>query len=358
MGVKIFKDTKVFVACPANAATGGPELLHQLVDALRNKLGVDAYLYYYRYFKLLNRTPVHPAYQSYNLPYVLSIKKEEDNEKNILIVSEVLSGLSLLPKFKNIRKGVWFLGVDAYYYSRVKNPFFLFKKAINKILMKMNCLPFFSLENEKFFKKLTIKYNYKNDPLLALSDFYVVNSFRGLKWFSQLKPIYYIPDYYVSPQFYEYANKVDWSKKENMVVYNPKKDFFTKKLIKIAKDITFVPLINMTREKVINTLLRAKVYVDFGNFPGPERIPKEAVLMGCCVITSRRGCANFYEDVPIPEEYKIEAIDKNFSKIISKIKECFLNYELRFKDFEEFRKRVILAPQRFIEDLKKIFQKI
>jgi len=133
---------------------------------------------------------------------------------------------------------------------------------------------------------------------------------------------------------------------------------FTRKIIKFAKDITFVPIENMTREEVINLLKKSKVYIDFGNFPGPERIPKEAAILGCCVITGKRGSAAFFEDVPIPEEYKFEDKEENIPKIIEKIKDCFENFEERYKDFEYYRNVIKNEPQKFIEDLKKIFVKV
>ena len=40
--LKLSEETKIFVLCPSNFATGGPESLHELVDQLRN-LGHDAY---------------------------------------------------------------------------------------------------------------------------------------------------------------------------------------------------------------------------------------------------------------------------------------------------------------------------
>jgi hypothetical protein len=45
--IEIFPETKIYVACPANTATGGPELLHQLAYHFINDLGIKAYIYYY-----------------------------------------------------------------------------------------------------------------------------------------------------------------------------------------------------------------------------------------------------------------------------------------------------------------------
>jgi len=356
MSVLIFKDTKIYIACPANSATGGKELLHQLGYHLINDLNIKAFMYYYNYKGGKFKTPIHPNYEVYNVPFVLDIK--EDDERNILIVPEISAALTLLKKYKNIRKGVWFLSVDNYYLSKLTRRDFFFKRAINKlsnILLKRPLLDF-DITSQELLDKLIEKFDYRNDPLLKLANFYMTNTYRGLKWFSGLKPLYYLSEY-LNKEFLE--TQTDLSKKENIVAYNPKKGFsFTKKIISSAKDIKFVPLINMSREEVIKTLQKVKVYIDFGNHPGKDRIPREAAILGCCVITGKRGSAEFFEDVSIPDEYKFEDKEENIPKIIEKIIDCFENFEKRYKDFDNYRQIIKKEPQKFLEDLKKIFVKL
>jgi hypothetical protein len=214
----------------------------------------------------------------------------------------------------------------------------------------------FDITSQECLHKLIQKYDYRTDLLLKLADFYMTNSYRGMKWFDSLQPLYYLSGY-LNEDFLK--TQTDLSKKENIVAYNPKKGFsFTQKIISSAKDIKFVPLINMSREEVIKTLQRAKVYIDFGNHPGKDRLPREAAILGCCVITGKRGSAAFFEDVPIPDEYKFEDKEENIPKIIKKIKDCFENFEKRYKDFEYYRQVIKNEPQKFIEDLKKIFVKV
>ena len=357
MSVKVFADTKIYIACPANSVTGGPELLHQLAYHLRNDLQIHAFMYYYDFRPGKFESPVHSEYRVYELPYVLEIPKNDDNSKNILIVPEVHKALKLLLNFINIRKGIWFLSVDNYYISKLTKRNYFIQRAINKIserIFKKRLLDF-DITSQEVLSKLIQKYDYRTDPLLKLANFYMTNTYRGLRWFSELKPLYYLSEY-LNKSFLE--AQTDISKKEDIVVYNPKKGFsFTKKIISSAKDIKFIPLINMTRDEVIKTLQRAKVYIDFGNHPGKDRIPREAAILGCCVITGKRGSAAFFEDVPIPDEYKFEDKEESIPKIIEKIKDCFKNFEERYKDFEYYRKVIRNEPQKFIEDLKRIFIK-
>jgi len=44
--IEVKKDTAIYVACPAKAATSGPELLHQLFFKM-NQFGYDAKMFYY-----------------------------------------------------------------------------------------------------------------------------------------------------------------------------------------------------------------------------------------------------------------------------------------------------------------------
>ncbi|KAL3809235.1 hypothetical protein ACHAXA_005283 [Cyclostephanos tholiformis] len=50
-------------------------------------------------------------------------------------------------------------------------------------------------------------------------------------------------------------------------------------------------------------------YIDFGPHPGMDRLPREAALAGCIVITNREGAAAHDEDVPLPQEFKFRTFD-------------------------------------------------
>jgi hypothetical protein len=51
------------------------------------------------------------------------------------------------------------------------------------------------------------------------------------------------------------------------------------------------------------------------------------------------------------------SIKINIQKIIEKIKDCFENFEERYKDFDYYREVIKNEPQKFVEKLKKIFVK-
>mmetsp|Transcript_42175 Transcript_42175/g.61623 ORF Transcript_42175/g.61623 Transcript_42175/m.61623 type:complete len:139 (+) Transcript_42175:192-608(+) len=87
--------------------------------------------------------------------------------------------------------------------------------------------------------------------------------------------------------------------------------------------------------QVTALLHRAKVYIDFGPHPGMDRLPREAALANCLVITNTSGAAKYKEDVPIPGQYKISKFDVD--AIHRLLKSCLEDYEKRVKDFDAYR---------------------
>jgi len=111
----------------------------------------------------------------------------------------------------------------------------------------------------------------------------------------------------------------------------------------------------LNRDELISLLLKAKVYIDFGNHPGKDRIPREAAILGCCVLTSNRGSAAFIEDIPIPKSYKFPDCEDMIPQIINSILDCLNNFEKRSSDFIKYREIIKNEPSKFISDLKNIF---
>ena len=352
MSIKIYPNTKVYVVAPANTATGGPELLHQLVYNLRKILNINAYMYY---IPDNHPNPIHPAYKQYNIPFV---NKIEDKKENLLIVPEVAKGISVLLDYSKIRKAIWWLSVDNFYLSMFlssKRKFFI-RRAINKVssmIFKREIFDIFTLVHKRI-----PSINLKDISEVQQANFHLVQSYYSFYHLKEKgipeEKILYLSDY-LNENFLKI--KVDLYNKENIVVYNPKKGFsFTKMIIESALEIKFVPLINMTREQVIETLQKAKVYIDFGNHPGKDRIPREAAILGCCVIVGKNGSAKFYEDVPIENEFKYDVCPKNIPLIVKKIRNCFDNYEKEVKKFEKYTEIIKNEQSKFIEDIKNIFQ--
>lgn len=342
----ITNDSKFYIFCPAGAITGGPELLHQLGDLI-SKLGRDVFIVYYKDEEIVKSNIPEP-YRKYNVSTTTEI---EFKNENAFIIPE--TALYMLKKIKAGIPIFWWLSVDNYFLSKncAAMEYYNFKyKSIFKSLF------FFTKEyvgdiikhrQHRIFKNIRLKKLNKNTIHLYQSEY--ARNFLLKKGFSQLFPLKdYIND--------DYFNITESKSKFDTVIYNPKKGFeFTKELIKAAPSISWIPIQNMDREQVKDTLKSAKLYIDFGNHPGMDRMPREAAICGCCIITGKQGSAKFYQDVPISDEYKFNQSKGEIKKILDKIHYVLNNYEDVCHDFDSYREIIKHQKTDFAEDAKKLF---
>ena len=324
--IELEKNSRVYIMVPAYFATGGPELLHQLGFHLR-EMGICAKMYY---MPNSHPTPIYPEYEKYSIDFV---RKIVDDKKNVLIIPEVYT--KYVYRYKNIRKVIWWLSVDNYYVStHFKGKRGLIKKVLHLLGYKFY---FEFRDNSKVYIHL-VQSEYARHSLLK----------------KNIKNIAFLSDY-INKEFFNNLGKKNISK-EDIVAFNPRKGYdFTKKIIDQAVDIKFVPIENMRRSEVINLLKKSKIYIDFGNHPGKDRIPREAAICGCCVIVGRKGSASFFKDVPILEEFKFNLDNKEIPKIVKKFKECLTNFNEQSSKFSSYREIIKNEKKMFLEDLKKYF---
>lgn len=326
MFVPLTDKSRVYIVAPAALATGGPELLHQLAHKLQNR-GINVSMFY---LPTNHSAPVHNVYRRYGVDYVRSI---EDQHENLLVVPETMTDFLL--DYQQIRKSVWWLSIDNYFVEQDTrygkfNRWLLSKLGSQRYLgfnRKLKQIDYHFYQSE-YAKRTLEKLGIEN--LAPLSD-------------------------YLSQEFLQI--ETDLSEKQNIVAYNPKKGRrFTKKIIKKSPDIEFVPIVNMNRDEVVALLQRAKVYIDFGHHPGKDRIPREAAMLGCCVITSRKGSARFDEDVPISDDYKFRDSVTGIAAIAQKIRQCFEHFVERHKDFDRYRAIVRSQETVFDQEVQNIFK--
>lgn len=311
---------KIIVICPGGAATGGVELLHQLVDSLILH-GCDAAICYYPFFK---KFQIPPQYQKYKCPVVeYSIAKKKSSN---IILPEVFSYLS--NNFESNKVYIWWMSVDNYK-----------KSGSWKFAIKNYFLPwrYKSINNKVFGKKFDGHF-YQSEYAKDFLEKHIVNN------------IWYLSDY-LNLEYLSRGKEINYSLKENLVVYNPAKGITqTNAILPLLKDVQVVPIVGMKRDAVMNLLERAKVYIDFGNHPGKDRIPREAAILGCCVLTNLRGSASNSIDIPISDFYKVDDYKDSFEvEAAEKIISILTNFNNHIINFDNYRK--------IIEKDKLLFEK-
>ena len=330
--MRLYPDSKVYVVCPANYHTGGAELLHQLCSQLI-AFGVKAYMHYFKRDRFdLKVDPVDSFYKKYHLPYVTSI---EDIERNIFVAYEGPTEFLYIPK--KCQRVLWWLSADNFVgcLARHLQAYVKYNLVTSKPLPKV-----FSFQVPQEVDHLAQSEHARK--------FLLLNGIPDYK-------IYMVEDY-LNHAFLSRAAQVDLSLKENFVAYNPKKGFeTTKQLIELAPDIDWRPIQNMTPEQVQELLALAKVYIDFGNHPGKDRIPREAAISGCVVITGRRGSAGNDIDINIPNEFKFDDINLNPQQVIEKIRKVFDNFDAFHEKQADYRARILDDKNRFDKEVEELF---
>jgi hypothetical protein len=319
--------THFYIVAPANVATGGPELLHQLAYKLK-KNGKNVSMFY---MPTNHPNPVHDNYEQYSIDYVRQVN---DDEKNVVIIPETQT--QLLSEYSKIKKIVWWLSVDNYFLSLPG-----LKGKLNSLLLN---------------RVGSQKYLFFNNTLIKSADYHLVQSEYAKDYLNkrEIKKVGYLADY-LHESFLKVETSLD--AKEDVVAYNPKKGIkFTKRLIQNSPEIKFVAIENMTRERVVALLQKSKVYIDFGFHPGKDRIPREAAFLECCVITNKCGSANFSKDVPIPSEFKFDENETNLNLIKDKINDCFKNYSQNLEKFKEYRQEIKQQEAEFDHQVREFFK--
>lgn len=337
----IQENTTIYILAPANSASGGQEALHQLGYFLR-KNGLTAKMAYY-FFNSENKTPVVEKYEKYEVPYCLS-NEIPDVSHNLLICPEIATWQFQL--FSNIQKSIWWLSVH-FYKAGFRHSSIL--KMIPNVLRGR----FKKIKEVRAERKKLFNFDDKSVHHFTASQYaYTYVKSRGANPHKLIEPLGM--DFLNSFKSGEPAD-LSSNGRDQVVLYNPVKESkMMNSLQKKFPEIPFVPLKGFTPDELIEVMKKSVLYVDFGKFPGPERLPKEAAVCGCCIITGVRGASAFYEDVRIPDQYKMR--NRSPQYVANLIIDILENYDKYIGKFEEYRNMVRDLESNFELQIKELFQ--
>ncbi len=281
---------KVYIVCPY-FKTGGPEAMHQLCHEI-NSLGYEGYIIY-----LNKKNQIDILYKD-DYPNVEEANTIEDIKENVLIYPEIYTAELLKKHYKlsNIRMAVWWLSFN-------------------------NAISFNSLEANIYNKEVVhlFQSHYAREAILKnIEDTQVSFDLHD-----------YTKDSYIN-HYNKNENKIC----ENKIAYNPTKDIIFPQYI-TKWDYLTLPLIDLPTNLMLHKLKTCKIYVDLGAHPGKDRIPREAALAGCVVITNKLGAADNEVDIPIEE--KVDGPEE--LKVL--IEDIFKNYESYYEKQKSYRDIII-----------------
>ena len=338
----------IYIVSFNKLVTGGTESLHQLAFELQ-KRGCQVSMYYLD-------APGADTPQKFQKYKIKSVNAIEDLDNNWVVVPE--SRAEFLKQFYTIKKCIWWLSLDNYLN---RYPIHMTLDMCKRKGISCICFPIIWL-------LLLIK-GYLNFNQLKIKEIEKdILHFYNCEYVHEYLINHHINKenilYLCGPLSDEYLqNGIELSEKEDIILYNPQKGYpYTKKVIKMLEkereDIKIYPIKNMTSKEIIDLMKKSKVYIDFGNFPGPERIPREAVMMGCNIITSMNGSAANEEDVLINKKYKFKTINKNIQDIVNTINELLEHFGEHYPDYDAYREKIVEQKKRFGKDIDLILSKM
>ena len=293
----------IFIIAPENRVSGGPELAHQLCEALNRLTDNNAYMCYVttsKPYQIAYDVPAPAPYKIYETEHVTDVSIVNSPESIIVVPEGLTPSMLLLPRAKKV---LWWMSVDNYI------------KSTNE-------------ENLEYIRENSILHLFQSH----YSVDYVNKKMPGVKGL-------FLSDY-INEMHGKFIYPAEF--RNNIALYNPAKGYKElKPLMDKANWLNWIPISNMEVEKVVLMMQSGKIYVDFGEHPGKDRIPREAAANGCCVITNRKGAAAFTEDFPIPDQFKFADPLSNLDEINSlmhKICDDFKTYQDKFSDYRSFIK--------------------
>lgn len=234
---------RVICLCPGGVATGGPEALHQLCDAI-NRLGGEAAMLY----SPDDSIGRHRSYEKYSSP---SIKISDIEVDDFLVFPEPWHR-QVIPEFDS---AIWWLAVPKDHEDVAKA----------KVA--------FHFCQSEFAKHVLLSHGIEG---VMLSD-YTDEVFR-----------------------------ISHMGRGNSISGNPAKGFNFSQLFVSQSKIPISYLHGLDKQQMSNELNKSKVYIEFGHNPGKDRIPREAAKCGNVVFMNRVGAGCCYNDYQIDEWFTFD----------------------------------------------------
>lgn len=321
----------ILVTCPGNAMTAGPEAIHQLVaDLIR--LGQPAAVVYFPFDRKFETAG---PYRKYGVP----VADYRDCAGEMIVFPEIVTTYAL--KVRHADAAIWWMSVNNFTCVRYGHPW---RDKIRYFKYTLKGLrPWGGISALKHLRHFA----QSDYALKFLAD----NSIKA-DMLSDAIPVYTTPEYLKN-----LAAKLPQAPRNNRILYNPHKGAAITQRLKAAfPEWEFMPLVGYDRQQLANIFMSSKLYMDFGHHPGKDRLPREAAIHGCCVITGLNGSAGNAIDVPIPPEYKLDAKEAGFiDRFGERVRKLFEDFEICAKTFEPYRQVIAREQDEFDRQIRQAF---
>ncbi|WP_408899070.1 hypothetical protein ACJ5H2_08170 [Nocardioides sp. R1-1] len=338
-GVEGFERVSVFY--PRGVRTGGPEALHQLVDALRS-LGHDAALVP---LPGTARSPRVAEYERYDAPERAHAAR---GPRDAVVTPEIW-----VPRASVTGAATWF----CWWLSVDNSPVFLDERrrhtgaeAERTVAAAVRALPRRlgrGLAGPVRRRRLRAAVHlaqsvYARDfvarelavPVALLSD-YVTSSITG------------------SDPPAEAARGTTTP----VVAFNPAKggEVVARVAAAVTTPVEWLPIVAMSPAEVEDALARSDVYLELGHLPGKDRIPREAAVRGAVVLIAARGAGANPDDFPLPAEHRIALGDDLAGRTVRVLTDVLADLPEHRRRQAGFRARLAQERRVFLAEVREGF---
>lgn len=320
-----------YILCPWGE-TGGPEGLHQLCYELTN-LGLNSRIVYYHPWtdrvesehagKICGRYNQYDGVKSHTPNHISDL----DDFSNVIILPEICR----------------------------KRHIEIFKKAKVVFLRLSN--------NTKESAPDPINYDSLYDPIFqtcytACDSSLIYKRIKDSEKYDMSKVFMLTPN--INLSHIRVESELN-NLRENVVLYNPSKGLNhiqkileTSKTFDINIDIEFFPLKGLSQDELKQKIYTSKLYIDFGHFPGKDRLSREAASGGCVVLLGKRGSGSDWDDFQVDE--KIDWNESNdsfdYELICKNIIDMVERYNHYFEKQKQYREIIRNERSMYIEQVK------
>ena len=329
---------KVFVLFPQGVRTGGPEALVQLVHSLRS-IGQDAYLVALPGTEHAEHVE---QFRIYDAPLAAQV---EDVKDCAVVVPEM--ALKQLRKYHRAKRFMWWLSID------FSSAFYATKRLES---LQGRTL---SIRAKRMVLRLLALRDYGRTTLLSrqsdishLAQSHYARSFL----FARCGIVASIVSDFTPTHDFDRLSDISFPRGKR-VAYNPAKGSAEIENIRrrLTPDWQFVPIQGMTRKQVVEALCGSAIYLDLGNHPGKDRMPREAALAGAVTIVSRRGAGAFFADTPLPREHKVNTEGDLSVNAVSAVTAALNDLDTASEKQETYRNWIRCEQERFTEEVRRVF---
>jgi hypothetical protein len=115
-------------------------------------------------------------------------------------------------------------------------------------------------------------------------------------------------------------------------------DSIEKSIKMLLPEIEIIRISNMPRDQVYSHFSSSRLFLDLGNFPGKDRMVREALLLGCNVVVASAGAGRHPKDYAFTDDYRWQM--KDTTKLILMVKEIMENPGYHYAFFETARQEI------------------